>query len=249
MSRKQETMSIHVTALLNRKYGENKTIIDARPEPVEIDVQTTAMVLVDMQNAFCSEGGMMASLGVNIAPTRQIIARCSELLTAVRKAGSKVIYLQTGFDSDLHACGGPDSPYWYKGLALTLMRNRPDVLDGKPLIFGTHDADIIDELTPVQDDIVIRKQRYSGFYGTALEQTLFTYRIRHVIFAGVATNVCVESTLRDAFFRDFFPILVSDAACHMGPDFCQLATLYNVERYFGWVTSTDKIKQALGKQM
>jgi len=223
------------------------TIIEARPEPVEIDLLKTAFVLVDMQNAFCSEGGMVSTLGIDIHPVRQIIAQCTELLSTMRRVGGKIIYLQTGFDNDLHACGGPDAPYWYKGLALTLMRNHPDVLEGKPLIFGTHDAEIIDELGPQVDDIVVKKQRYSGFYGTSLEQTLFTYGIKHLIFGGVATNVCVESTLRDAFFRDFFPILVSDAVCHMGPDFCKHATLYNVERYFGWVTTTEKVKQALQK--
>jgi ureidoacrylate peracid hydrolase len=150
-----------------------------------------------------------------------------------------------GFDLDLHACGGPNSPYWYKGTALSLMRSYPNLLGGKPLIFGTRDAEIIDELRRHEDDIIVKKQRYSGFRGKNFEQTLFTYNIKYLIFVGIATNVCVESTIRDAFFRNYFPIIVSDAVHQLGPAFCQEATLYNIERYFGWVTTTHNIIGAL----
>lgn len=224
---------------------KRELLLEAEPEPIEIDLQRTATIVVDMQNAFCSKGGMFDSLGIDITPIRQVIKPCREVIDAMRARGCKIIYLQMGFDEDLHASGGASSPYWYKGTALRMMREHPQLLDGKPLIFGTHDADFIPELKPKKDDIVIKKQRLSGFYGTNLDQTLFTYDIKYLMFIGVATNVCVESTLRDAFFLDYFTILVSDAVHHVGPGFCQEATIFNVKTFFGWVTTVQKLLGAL----
>lgn len=224
---------------------ERKLLLQAEPEPIEIDLQRTAIIVVDMQNAFCSKGGMFDLIGIDIRPIRQVIEPCRKVIDVMRSKGCRIIYLQTGFDPDLHASGGPNSPYWYKSPALTMMREHPERLEGKPVIFGTRDADFIPELKPEKDDIVIRKQRFSGFYGTNLDQTLFTYSIRYLVFIGVATNVCVESTLREAFFLNYFPILVSDAVRQVGPDFCQQATIYNVKNYFGWVTTSQKLLSAL----
>jgi len=224
---------------------ESKVSPQAEPEPIEIDLQQTATIVVDMQNAFCSQGGMFDLIGIDIRPIRQIIKPCRKVIDAMRSKGCRIIYLQTGFDPDLHASGGPNSPYWYKSPALRMMREHPESLEGKPVIFGTRDADFIPELKPEKGDIVIRKQRFSGFYGTNLDQTLFTYSIRYLVFIGVATNVCVESTLRDAFFLNYFPILVSDAVRQVGPDFCQQATIYNVKTYFGWVTTVERLLSTL----
>ena len=88
---------------------------------------------------------------------------------------------------------------------------------------------------------MVKKARYSGFAGTTLENQLNGLDIRHILFTGVATNVCVESTAREAFFREFWPILIDDAMDHTGPDFTRQATLYNFESKFGWVTKTDDV--------
>jgi ureidoacrylate peracid hydrolase len=228
---------------------KRELLLKAEPEPIKIDLRRTATIVVDMQNAFCSKGGMFDLLRMDITPIRQIIEPCRNVVDTMRSNECKIIYLQMGFDQDLHASGGPNSPYWYKGKALRMMREHPEMLDGKPLVFGTYDADFIPELKPEKGDIVIKKQRLSGFYGTNLDQTLFTYSIKYLVFVGVATNICVESTLRDAFFRDYFSILVSDAVQTGGPDYCQKATLYNVKNTFGWVTtSQDLIKTLLANQ-
>jgi len=88
---------------------------------------------------------------------------------------------------------------------------------------------------------VVRKTRYSGFCRTDLEAYLLARNVRYLLFTGIATNVCVESTARDAFFSEFWPILVEDAMSHAGPDFNRLATLWNFEHVFGWVTSVDHV--------
>jgi len=223
----------------------SKISVQAEPEPIQIDLQSTATIVVDMQSAFCSQGGMFDLMGVDIKPIQQIIEPCRKVIDATRSKGCKIIYLQTGFDPDLHACGGPNSPYWHKSPALRMMREQPESPKGKPLIFGTPDAEIVPELKPEKDDIIIRKQRFSGFYGTNLDQILFTYSMKYLVFIGVATNVCVESTLRDAFFHNYFPVLVTDAVSQVGPHFCQEATIHNVENYFGWVTVMSCLMTAL----
>jgi ureidoacrylate peracid hydrolase len=179
-----------------------------------------------------------------VASIQQIIEPCKKVIEAVRSRGCKIIYFQMGIDPTLHFTGGAGSPNWYKSNFLKMMREHPELLDGKPLIFGTHDADFIPELRPEKEDVIIRKQRFSGFFGTNLQQALVTYNIKYLVFIGVATNVCVESTIRDAFFFDYFPILVSDAAQTNEPDICHKATLYNVEHHFGWVTTTQNILKA-----
>ena len=224
---------------------EKKTFLKAKPEPIEIDLYRTAAIVVDMQNAFCSKGGMLDQLGRDLTPIQKIIEPCRKAIDAIRSRICKIIYLQMGFDSDLHSSGGPNSPNWYKGTALRMMREHPELLDGKPLVFDTYHTEIIRELKPRKGDMVIRKQRLSGFYGTNLDQTLFTYNIKYLIFMGVTTNVCVESTLRDAFFHNYFPILLADAVQTTSPDYCQKATIYNVEKTFGWVTNSKNLVNAL----
>jgi ureidoacrylate peracid hydrolase len=127
---------------------------------------------------------------------------------------------------------------------MVMMRQRTE-LRGELLIENSWDWQIVDGLTPEPDDHVVRKSRYSGFCGTNLEVHLRAAGIRYLLFTGVATNVCVESTARDAFFREFWPILVEDAMNHSGPDFNRQATLWNFEHVFGWLTDTDQVVAAL----
>jgi ureidoacrylate peracid hydrolase len=145
---------------------------------------------------------------------------------------------------DLADAGDASSPNYHKELGMVMMRQRPE-LHGKLLIDGTWDWQIVDALRPEPGDVVIRKSRYSGFCGTDLEARLRAAGITHLLFTGVATNVCVESTARDAFFAEFFPILVEDAMNHSGPDFNRQATLWNFEHVFGWVTSVDDVTAAI----
>ena len=125
-----------------------------------------------------------------------------------------------------------------------MIRQRPELKD-KLYIYGTWGADIIEELEPKQGDIVIRKQKYDGFIGTNLDIVLGTYGIKYLVFIGTATNICVESTLRHAFFLQYFPILVSDAVSQIGPSTTQEATIFNVRSIFGWVTTSEKLLNAI----
>jgi len=127
---------------------------------------------------------------------------------------------------------------------MRLMRENPD-LDGKLTIKGTWDYDFIDDIKPQPQDYIIQKPRYSGFWGTNLDMLLRGRGIRNLIFTGVATNVCVESTLRDAFFLEYFALIIADATLQVGPQSVQEATLFNIEKFFGWVSTTKDYLDAL----
>ena len=149
-----------------------------------------------------------------------------------------MIFFQNGWDPEYVEAGGPGSPNWYKSNALKTMRREPE-LNGSLLAKGTWDYDLVDELKPQPGDIVIPKPRYSGFFNTPFDSVLRSRGIRNLVFTGIATNVCVESTLRDGFFLEYFGVVLADATHQAGPEFIQQAALYNIETFFGWVSSTD----------
>ena len=217
---------------------------NTRPEPLQVDLDSAALVIVDMQNAFLAKGGVFDLAGVDISQMSKVTSVIQRILEEVRAAGLKIVYLQMGYKEDLCDSGGPDSPNWHKEFALLLMRNRPD-LRVKPLTEGTWDFAIVEELTPHSGDMVVVKSRYSGFAGTNLDSLLRTRRIRYLFFSGIATNVCVESTLRDAYFLDYWPILITDATMQAGPAYLQQATIENVENHFGWTVSSQEFLRSL----
>jgi ureidoacrylate peracid hydrolase len=217
--------------------------LQARPEPVEIDFHRTAVVVVDMQNGFASKGGMLDIAGVDIAGAPAVVESIGKVVTAARAAAVPIVYLQMGFKPDLSNSGGPESPNWHKELALRLMNSRPE-LKGTLLVEGTWDFAIVDELAPHPGDLVIVKTRYSGFARTTLDADLRARGLRYLLFTGIATNVCVESTLRDAFFLDYWPILIADAAMAAGSPAMHDATVFNVESFFGWTVAAAHLLSA-----
>mgnify|MGYP000194567349 CR=1 FL=1 len=225
-------------------HQERLATIEAEPEPIRIDVLKTAVLVVDMQNAFVKKGGYFDLTGQEISRTERIIGPCRKITNAARKKGAKIIYFQMGCRPDFSDRGPSDSPYNLKAKGLKLIRQRPELKD-KFYIYGTWGAEIIDELRPGLQDIVVKKQKYDGFIGTNLEIILGTFCIKYLVFVGTATNLCVESTLRHAFFLDYFPILVSDAVSHSGEAITQEATLLNVKSNFGWVTTSEKFLAGL----
>jgi ureidoacrylate peracid hydrolase len=221
--------------------------INARPEPVKIDLARTAVIVVDMQNAFVSKGGMFDAVGWDISGAEQVIQNNKKIIDAARVVGTRIIYLKMSYEPDYSNSGGPESPNWHKELGLSIMRSRPEHW-GKFVTKGTWDEEICERLNPAPEDTIVRKQRYSGFAGTNLDIILKRFNIKYCIYTGVATNVCVESTLRDGFFLDYWPVIVSDAVNHAGPPLTQEATLWNIETLFGWVTTTHDFLNAVSQE-
>lgn len=211
--------------------------LPARPENLPIDPKATALLVVDMQNAYASPGGYLDLAGFDIEGAAGVIEKIAVLVETARQSGVTVVFFRNGWDPDYVEAGGPGSPNWWKSNALKTMRDNPD-LQGKLLAKGTWDYALVDRLQPQPGDIVIEKPRYSAFYNTALDSVLRARGIRNLAFCGIATNVCVESTLRDGYHREFFGVLIEDATHQAGPPFLQEATVYNVEKFFGWVSNT-----------
>jgi ureidoacrylate peracid hydrolase len=219
--------------------------VQTKPEPIKLDTNRTALIVVDMQNTFCKKGGLFDYLGqLDEMKVTRIIDRDKKIINVCRSRGIKIIYLRMGYKPDLSNAGGSESPNYYKELGVVAMRRHQE-LKGKFLIIGNWDWQIIDELKPQPGEIVINKDRYSGFVNTELDTTLRTNNIKYLLFIGIATNVCIDSTLRDSYFREYFPILISDGCGNVGPEFTQEATIWNVTEVFGWVTTCHNLVKAL----
>jgi len=222
-----------------------EVVVPTKPEPIKLDINQTALIVVDMQNAFCKKGGMFDVLGMlDKAMAKRVIETDKKIIEASRHQGIKIIYLRMAYRPGLSNAGGPESPNYWKEMALVTMRERPECKE-RFLTIGSWDWEIIDELKPQTGDIAVDKNRYSGFANTELDAILRTNNIKYLLFIGIATNVCVESTLRDAYFHEYFPVMVSDGCGNIGPDYTQQATIWNVTEIFGWVTTCHDLVKAL----
>ncbi|MEP1870130.1 MAG: pyrimidine utilization protein B [Paraglaciecola sp.] len=222
----------------------NEIILPAKPEPLAFDVTETALIVVDMQNAYASKNGYLDKAGFDISSTGPVIAQTAKAIAAARKANMPIVFFQNGWDNKYAEAGGPGSPNWYKSNALKTMRKNPELM-GTLLAKGTWDYELVEELTPQEGDIIIPKTRYSGFFNTNLDSMMRSRGIRNLVFTGIATNVCVESTLRDGFFLEYFGVVLADATYQAGSDMIQESALFNIATFFGWVSSVDEFCDVL----
>jgi ureidoacrylate peracid hydrolase len=221
--------------------------LPARPEALPFNPAETALIVVDMQNAYASPGGYLDLAGFDIGGAAAVIERIGTTVDAARAAGVQVVFFQNGWDGAYQEAGGPGSPNWWKSNALKTMRERPE-LEGRLLAKGGWDYALVDALKPQPGDILIEKPRYSAFYNTPLDAMLRARGVRTLAFCGIATNVCVESTLRDGFFLEYFGVLLEDATHQAGPPMLQAASVYNVEKFFGWVSTTADFCGVISQQ-
>ena len=225
--------------------------IDAKPEPISIDPARSAVIVVDMENDFAAKEGMLDRAGIDISGAQKAIAPIAKVLAAARQAGLKIIYLKMGYRPDLSDLGPNDSVNRVRHLKFGVGQKiqAPDGRESRVLIRYTWDTDIVPELKPQPNDIVIYKTRFSGFYQTDLDAKLKKLGIKHLIVTGVTTSVCVESTVRDAMFRDYLCVLLQDCMSepigHDLPRSNHDASLLNAEMMFGWVSSSDQFIKAL----
>ena len=226
--------------------GGTGVTLPARPEPIRVDPASTAVVVVDMQNAYASKGGYVDLAGFDIEGASGVIAKIAKVLDVARAASIPIVFLQNGWDPDYSEAGGPGSPNWHKSNALKTMRRRPE-LSGQLLARGGWDFELVDALQPQPGDMRLNKTRYSAFFNSQLDSVLRARGIRTIVLVGIASNVCVESTLRDAFHLEYFCVMLEDATHHLGPDFVRAATLYNVEKFFGWVSSVPEFCGSVGQ--
>jgi ureidoacrylate peracid hydrolase len=199
-----------------------------------IDRRDTALLVVDIQNGFCHKDSGMARAGIDTTRQQAVVPNIVRVVRLCRAAGLPILASrQVHFHDDV-----------------TRRTHRiPSHMDKRnyfPCLRGTWDAGLVSEfqaeLRP--EDHVFEKHRPSCFFDTTLDTKLRMLGIRMLVITGVATNYCVESTIRDAYFRDYDIVVPSDCVASTFPDL-QAATLKNVEIYFGRVTDCDGIERAL----
>jgi ureidoacrylate peracid hydrolase len=195
--------------------------------------QKPALIVIDMQNGFCHPDGFMNKIGLDYTTSEAAIEPIGRLLAAARTAETPIFFTRYSLNRD----------YSDAGLLLELF---PAVKDAGGMIRETWDADIVDELKPQPGESVIDKTRYSAFYDTDLERQLRDLGVDTVIVCGVTTNICVESTVRDAFFRDIRVIVPSDGTAAVTPELHEGA-LRDFEYGFGRVATVAEIADSLAR--
>lgn len=193
----------------------------------------TALIVVDVQNDFCHPDGVSARKGHDVQAAVEMVPRLGTLVAAARTAGTTVVFIQTTHDLTV------DSEVW---------NTRGGDVDTPPYDpncrTGTWGAEFY-VVGPEGDDLVVNKHRYSAFAGTDLDMVLRTAGVRTILLTGVATNVCVESTLRDGLFLDYNVALVEDCSAAYEPHLHE-GTVTNVRGMFGAVLHAEEVAEMWG---
>ena len=226
--------------------------LGARPAPVTIDTAKAAVLVVDMQNDFGSPGGMFERAGIDIGGIRRAIEPTARVLASARRAGLPVVYLKMAYKPDLSDLGEVGSPNRERHLRLGVGQHvrAPDGTPSRILVRDTWNTAIVAGLEPQGGDIVIYKTRFSGFYDTDLDDRLRALGVRQLLVTGCTTSICVESTVRDAMFRDYQCVLLADCMSEpIGDGLARSnheASLLSVETLLGWVSDSALLHAALG---
>lgn len=230
---------------------ETHLSIAARPEPVSFDPGRTAVIVVDMQHDFGSRGGMFDLAGLDVAPIARLIQPISRVLEAARAAGLFIVYTRQEHNADLSDAGNEDAPHCIKHKRMNIGRTveAPNGTQSQILVRDTWNTAIVPELAPHPNDAVISKHRYSAFFETPLDSMLRAKRVDTLIFTGATTSICVESTVRDATFRDYRCIVLRDCTAELiAADALRSnheASLLAIELLFGWTAESEAVIDAL----
>ncbi len=190
------------------------------------DPALAGLIVVDVQNDFCSPEGACARRGVDITSGLEMMPNLYELIDEAREVSLPIIYIQT-----VHSEWTDTEPWLYR---------KPEGADVETCREGSWGADFFDGIEPRADERVVIKHRYSAFINTDLETILKAKGIESVLLTGVATNVCVESTMRDAFMLDYYVTMVDDCMATSDPVLHE-GTLENTRRQFGLVASHKEV--------
>ena len=217
-------------------------IVKARPFDFKLDPATSALIVIYMQRDFVEPGGFGATLGNDVSLLRAIIPATSRLIAAFREAGLLVIHTRECHRADLSDC-----PPAKRERGQPSLRIGDEGSMGRILIAGEPGADIIPELYPIAGEIVIDKPGKGAFYATQLSDILTERGIRQLVFAGVTTEVCVQTTMREANDRGYECLLATDATESYFPEFKRAAIdmITAQGAIVGWATQVDAIVEAL----
>ena len=216
-------------------------IIQAQPFDFEFEPSTTALLMIDMQRDFVEPKGFGEMLGNDVSLVRRCIAPCLRVLTAARQAGLFVIHTREGHRPDLSDC-----------LPAKLTRGGKTFIGeagpmGRILVRGEYGHDIIPELYPIDGEPIIDKPGKGAFFDTDLGLILRTRGIKSLIVCGVTTEVCVQTTAREANDRGFEVLVPEDCCASYFPEFHRV-TLEMIKAQgaiVGWVSDAAHVVDAL----
>jgi ureidoacrylate peracid hydrolase len=196
----------------------------------------TALLVIDMQNDFLAVDGLMAREGWDMSEAQRMATRLPVLIAAARGAGVFVVFVRNVYSSERNFYL---SDVWLEQAA----RRRPGGYTRFPVCAeGSWGGDFYNEIRPQLGDPIVTKHRYNGFHNTDLDTLLRARGIRTIVFAGVSTHCCVESTARDAFMRDYYVVVVDDATATYSKEAHETA-LKNIDSLFGEVTTIAALRE------
>ena len=200
----------------------------------KVDPRHAALIVVDMQNDFCSAGGMMDKEGADLTAVQAMAERLPALMDSARRAGALVVFVRNVYSTD-------DNLYLSDAWLEQALRRRGESYTTRPVCAeGSWDGDFYGDVRPLPGEPVVTKHRFSAFHNTDLDTILRANAIRTLVMTGVATNVCVETTAREGFVRDYYIVFLADGtACYRDED--QAATLSVIDRLFGQVSTMDEV--------
>jgi biuret amidohydrolase len=219
-----------------------KAIVAAEPEPIELDWSVTALVIIDMQRDFMEPGGFGETLGNDVSRLATAVKPIAAVLSAARDLGMLVIHTREGHLPDLS-----DAP------PAKVERGAPSLRIGDPgpmgriLIRGEAGHDIIPELYPLDTEILIDKPGKGAFYATELDEVLRKYGIENLLVCGVTTEVCVNTTVREANDRGFRCVVLADCCASYFPEFHDMGLKITKAQggIFGSVSGSKPVLTAL----
>ena len=218
--------------------------IAALPFPFTFKPETTALVVIDMQRDFAEEGGFGASLGNDVSLIQAIVPTVKKLIAGFRDAGLPVIHTMECHRPDLS-----DLPPAKRNRGNPTIRIGDQGPMGRVLIAGEPGTQILDELAPIDGEIVIEKPGKGAFYATPLSDDLKRLGIAQLVFAGVTTEVCVQTTMREANDRGYECLLAEDATESYFPEFkvAALAMIRAQGAIVGWTATTDQVLEGIAR--
>jgi nicotinamidase-related amidase len=215
------------------------TFVPAKPGPFAFDLETTALVVIDMQRDFLEPGGFGAALGNDVSLLGAAVEPLQRVLGTARELGMTVIHTREGHRPDLTDC--PPAKLARGGFIGQNSEN------GRILVRGEYGHDIVDALAPAPGEVVVDKPGKGSFYATDLELILRNRGIRSLIVTGVTTEVCVHTTVREANDRGFECLVLEDCCGSYFPEFHAVALRMIAAQggIFGWVGASEDLLSAL----
>ncbi len=216
--------------------------LDAQPFPLDVDPSALGLVVIDMQRDFIEPGGFGASLGNDVGRLAAIVPTVARLIDGFRRAGRPVIHTRE--------CHRPDLSDLFpakRDRGAPKLRIGDEGPMGRVLIAGEPGAEIVPELAPAPGEAVIDKPGKGAFFGTDFGPILEAKGLRQLVFAGVTTEVCVQTTMREANDRGYECILAEDATESYFPEFKRAAVemIRAQGAIVGWTASTDQVRGVL----